>query len=201
MHITPWTILAGFGSLSRRELSDLVAVFEDTTLLNVVTSRIKDLTARSGERERTEADRTFEQRLKETSDSVFQSDRSDAVLRIQLWHKTREAFDLEAAIPLSTRTANLRAAEVAQGAANELRDSIIQGDEAEGSKADALGRIRSRVTEFFSFRGPADFSEVVGAQASRMLAEAAQEGLLDDATKEELVQHVREQLENVPPEL
>ncbi len=201
MHIPPWRILAGFGSLSRRELSDLVAVFEDTTLLNVVTSRIKDLTARGGEGERTEADSTFEQRLKETSDSVFQSGRADAVLRLQLWHKTREAFDLEAAIPLSTRTANLRAAEVAQGAANELCDSIIQVDKAEGSKADALGRIRSRVTEFLSPRGHADFSKVVEAQASLMLAEAAQEGRLDDATREEFVQRVREQLENVPPEL
>ena len=201
MHIPPWTILAGFGSLSRRELSDLVAVFEDTTLLNVVTSRIKDMTARSGERERTETDGTFEQRLKETSDSVFQSERSDAVLRLQLWHKTREALDLEAAIPLATRTANLRAAEVAQCAANELRDSIIQGDEEDGSPVDMLGRVRSRMTEFFSYRGPADFSEVVGAQASRMLAEAAQEGLLDEATRNALVQRVREQLENAPPEL
>ena len=40
MHIPPWTILAGFGSLNRRELSDLLAVFEDTTLFNVVAGRV-----------------------------------------------------------------------------------------------------------------------------------------------------------------
>ena len=42
MHIPPSTILAGFGSLTRCELSDFLAVFEDTTLLNVVAGRIKD---------------------------------------------------------------------------------------------------------------------------------------------------------------
>ena len=131
MYIPPWTILAGFGSLARRELSDLVAVFEDTTLFNVVAGRLKDLTVRRGEQDHADADAAFEQRLKETSDGVFESDRSDAVLRLQLWHKTREAFDLEAAIPLATRTANLRAAEVAQRVADELRDSITQGDEEE----------------------------------------------------------------------
>ena len=103
MYIPPWTILAGFGSLARRELSDLVAVFEDTTLFNVVAGRLKDLTVRRGEQDHADADAAFEQRLKETSDGVFESDRSDAVLRLQLWHKTREAFDLEAAIPLATR--------------------------------------------------------------------------------------------------
>ena len=204
MYIPPWTILAGFGSLARRELSDLVAVFEDTTLFNVVAGRIKDLAGLSGEEDRTEADAAFERRLKETSDGVFESDRSDAVLRLQLWHMTRDAFDLEAAIPLATRTANLRAAEVAQRAADELRDAIAQGqddEEEEGSRADMLTRLRSRVGGLFSSRGPADFSEVVGVQASRMLAEAVQEGLLDDATRDALIERVREQLENAPPEL
>lgn len=48
MHIPPSTILAGFGSLTRSELSDLLAVFEDTKLLNVVIGRIKDLGDRVG---------------------------------------------------------------------------------------------------------------------------------------------------------
>ena len=204
MHVPPWTVLAGFGALSRRELADLVAVFEDTTLFNVVAGRIRDLTAHHGDNDSTEADAVFERRLKETSDAVFASDRSDAVLRLQLWHSTREAFGLEAAVPLAARTANLRAAEVAQGAADALRDAILQGEEdseEEGSGSGALGRIRSRVGQWLSTRGPADFSEVVGVQASRMLAEAAEAGLLDDATREALIERVREQLENAPPEL
>ena len=113
MHIPPSTILAGFGSLTRRELSDLLAVFEDTTLLNAVAGRIKDLGDRVGPGERVGGDPAFRRRLAETSDDVFQSDRSDAVLRLQLWHETREAFGLEAAIPLARRTVNLRAADVA----------------------------------------------------------------------------------------
>ena len=201
MHIPPWSILAGFGSLTRRELSDLLAVFEDTSLLNVVTGRLSDLAGRRRKAsEETDTDAAFQRRLKETSDTVFQSDRADAMLRLQLWHKTRQGLDLEPAIPLATRTANLRAADVAQRAADQLRDSITQS-EARTSWTDLPDRIWSRVGEFFSSKGPADFSEVVGAQASRMLAEAAQEGLLDDDTKKALVAKVREQLKDAPPEL
>ena len=54
---------------------------------------------------------------------------------------------------------------------------------------------------FFSSPGPADFSKVVGAQAARLLAEAARKGRLDDATKDALLERVRRQLENAPPEL
>ena len=200
MHIPPWSILAGFGSLSRRELSDLLAVFEDTNLFNVVTSRVRDLADRRSAGERGDTDVAFRQRVEETSRKVLQSDHSDAVLRLQLWHKTRVAFGLEAAIPLATRTANLRAADVAQHAADQLRDSIIQGAE-QISWSDLPDRIWSNVGEFFSSRGHADFSEIVGAQASRMLAEAAQDGLLDDATRDALLKRVREQLRDVPPEL
>ena len=200
MHIPPSTILAGFGSLTRRELSDLLAVFEDTTLLNVVAGRIKDLGDRVGPGEPVGGDPAFQQRLAETSKDVFRSDRSDAVLRLQLWHETREAFGLEAAIPLATRTANLRAADVAQRAADELRDATAQGEE-QRSWTDLPGRVWSGAVAFFSSPGPADFSKVVGAQAARLLAEAAREGRLDDATKDALLERVRRQLENAPPEL
>ena len=129
MHIRPSTIRAGFGSLTRSELSDLLAVFEDPKLFNVVIGRIKDLGDRVGPVERSGGDPAFQQRLAETADEVFRSDHSDAVLRLQLWHRTREAFGLEAAIPLATRTANLRAADAAQRAADELLDSTAKGQE------------------------------------------------------------------------
>ena len=200
MHIPPWTILSGIGSLNRRELSDLLAVFEDTTLFNVVISRVKDLATRVGEGEDAEADGAFQRSLKAASDQVFQSARSDAVLRLQLWHMTRESLGLEPALPLATRTANLRSADVAQRAADELRETVGPGDE-QTSWTDIPGRVWSRVEGFFSSQGPADFSEVVGAQAARMLAEAAQQGRLDDATKAALTERVRERLEEAPPEL
>ena len=216
MHIPPSTILAGFGSLTRRELSDLLALFEDTSLFNVVTSRMSDLVGGSSEHEGSETEAAFQRLLKETSDHIFDSDRPDAMLRLQLWCNARHALDLNAAIPFATRTANVRAADVAQRAANQLRDSISPSDAEESwtdlpdriwsqlteeSWTDLPDRIWSRLEDFLSQPGPADFSKVVGAQGSRMLAEAAQEGLLDDDTREALVQKVREQLEDAPPEL
>ena len=200
MHIPPWTILSGIGSLTRRELSDLLAVFEDTTLLNVVVSRIRDLVGGIGKDAQAEADGAFQRSVREASDQVFQSDRSDAILRLQLWHATREALDLEPAIPLATRTANLHAAAVAQRAADELRETVAQGEE-QISWTDIPGRVWSRVQGLFSSHGPTDFGEVVGAQAARMLAEAAQGGLLDDTTRDELIERVRERLRDAPPEL
>ena len=196
MQIPPWLILAGFGSLTRRELSDLLAVFEDAGLFNVVADRVKDL-VRRGTDERVDT-AAFRQRLQETADGIYRSRRSDAVLRLQLWHKTRETFHLDPAIPLSTRTANLRAADVAQQAADSLRDSIQRRDET--SEAGILDRIRSRAESLFS-RERADFSEVVGAHASIILAEAAEQGYLDGPSKDALLARVREQLRRAPPEL
>lgn len=203
MHIPPSTILAGLGSLTRCELSDLLAVFEDTKLLNVVIGRIKDLGDRVGPGEPVGGDPAFQQRLAETSDEVFRSDHSDAVLRLQLWHRTREAFGLEAAIPLATRTANLRAADVAQRAADELRDSTAECQERR-FWIDLPGRVWSNAVSFFSSPEPADFSEVVIAQAKRVLKEvdrAAREGRLDDAKTAAVLGLVRQRLENAPPEL
>ena len=175
MHIAPWTTLAGSGSLNRRELSDLLAVFEDTTLFNVVAGRVKDLAGRVGRGEDADADGAFRRSVKEASDRFFESDRTDAVLRLELWHTTRASLDLEPAIPLASRTANQSAAAVAQRAADELRDTIAQVEE-QSSWTDIPGRVWSRVEGFFSSAGPADFGEVVGAQAARMLAEAAKRG-------------------------
>lgn len=153
MHIPPWTILSGFGSLTRRESSDLLAVFEDTTLLNVVVSRFKDLVDRVGEAELAEADGAFQRSVREASDQVFRSDRSEAMLRLQLWYATREALDLEPAIPLATRTANQHAASVAQRAADQLRETVGQ-EEERSSWTDIPGRVWFHVEGFFSSRGP-----------------------------------------------
>lgn len=198
MHIPPWTIVSGLGSLKRRELCDLLAVFEDTSLLNIVCDRVRDLTQRRAVAEGVE-DEAFRQRLKTTSDGTYKSHHPDAVLRLRLWQAMRAAFDIEPAIPLSTKTANLRAADIAQCAADALRDTIAAKSE-DRSWRDLPDRLWSRVEGMFS-RDRADFSTVVGAQASRMVAEAAEAGTLDDATKAELVEKIREQLDKLPPEL
>ena len=199
MQIPPWTIVAGLGSLDRSELCDLLAVFEDSKLLNIVADRVRDITQRRAVTEGMENDPAFRQRLKATSDRTNQSQHPDALLRLRLWQAMRAAFELEAAIPLSTRTANLRAADVAQRAADALRDTIAANTE-EKSWTDIPNRLRSRVEALFS-RERVEFSAVVGAQASRMVAKAAEAGTLDDAAKAELVKRIREQLDQMPPEL
>jgi hypothetical protein len=197
--IPPWTILAGLGSLKRRELCDLLAVFEDASLLNIVSDRVRDITRRRAVTEGVEDDAAFRQRLKTTSGRTCRSHHSDAVLRLRLWHAMGTAFDLEAAIPLSTRRANLRAADVAQSAADALRDTITANTE-EKSWTDIPDRLWSHMEDLFS-RDRADFSTVVGAQASRTVAEAAEAGTLDDAAKAELVEKIRQQLDRLSPEL
>jgi hypothetical protein len=60
----------------------------------------------------------------------------------------RSAFSLDPAIPLSTKTANLRSAEVAQGAADELGNSISP-DEEDNSWLDLPRRLWAQVTVAF----------------------------------------------------
>jgi len=192
-------ILAGLGSLERKDLCDLLAVFEDATLLRIVGDRLRDIVRRRSSTDDLGADPAFRKRLSSTSNAIFSSHKRDAVLRFRLWSAMRAAFDLEPAIPLSTRIVSFRAAELAQRAANEVRDAI-NVDQEKKSWVGIPDRLWSRVERLFS-RERADFSTVVGAHAARMLAKAAQEGTLDAKEKADILERIRAKLKETPEEL
>jgi hypothetical protein len=199
VRIPPWMILAGLGSLERKDLCDLLAVFEDATLLRIVRDRLRDIVRRRSSTDDLGADPAFRKRLSSTSNAICSSGEPICVLRFRLWSAMRAAFDLEPAIPLSTRIANFRAADLAQHAANEVRDAI-NVDQEEKSWAAIPRQLWSRVERLFS-RERADFSTVVGVHAARMLAKAAQEGTLDAKAKADLLEQIRAKLEETPEEL
>lgn len=199
MIIPPWTILSGLGSLDRREMCDLLAVFDDAGIINIISDRVADLIKNRGSLETIQSDTAFHQRLKQTSEKTYRSATTDASLRLRLWTSLYSSFELESALPLSSRTANFRAAELAQASADVLQDTLAIEEPASFWKK-LPDRLWSKIKGIFNRQRP-DFSTVVGAQATRLLAEAAKAGMLDEAAKAELLEQVRSKIDNLPPEL
>lgn len=129
------------------------------------------------------------------------SNATDGALRVRLWDHLLSAFEIEASLPLSTRVANVKSADLAHHAALTLSDQLKSEKEAESLSSP--GKVWKRLTAIFS-KGEPDFSAIVVAQAeiiARAVAEAAQNGTLAANDKAELVKRVREQIEELPPEL
>jgi hypothetical protein len=122
-------------------------------------------------------------------------------LRVRLWDHLLSAFEIETSLPLSTRVANAKSAALAHYAARTLSDLLKPDDETGGLSLP--GEAWKRLTALFSKSNP-DFSAIVIAQAelvARAVAEAAQNGTLAFDDKAELVERVRAQIEELPPEL
>lgn len=199
MQISPQTILSGLGTLSRREMCDVLALFEDTKLSKIVADKINKLIEKGRGIEGLSNDLIFKERLGASSDKLESSPATNRALRFRLWCQCRSAFDLDSAIPLSTRTANTFAADLAQSAA-ELLHLTSSSDESQKSDLYLPTKVwKTLKSKIFSER--ADFTTVVKTQAVRMVAEAAINGTLSDEAKSELVKRIRSQLEALPPEL
>ena len=184
--------------MERDEICHLLAVFDESSLFNIVVDRVSDLSKRGESTGGLGEDRAFQKRLNETAAGIQTSDVSDAILRLRLWDVMQSAFDLHPTLPLSTRSANFRAAAVAQGAADCLASSLTEEENSDWTAT--LQRVWNRVEAMFS-RERIEFAEVVGLQASRLLAEAAKQGRLDETAKAELIERVRKRLDELPPEL
>lgn len=201
MYIPPWTILAGLGTLTRQELCQLLPHYEDTNLLNIAADKFRDIAGRFDEAPDSQTESAFKRRLIESSERIMTSKATDGALRVRLWDHLLSAFELEASLPLSTRVATAKSVDLAYYAALTLSDQLKSKEETENrSFAEEAWK---RLTGIFS-KGEPDFSALVVAQAeimARAVAEAAQRGALADHDKAELVKRVREQIEQLPPEL
>ena len=201
MYIPPWTILAGLGTLTRQELCQLLPHFEDTNLSNIAADKFKDVAGKFDSSRVTQTEAAFKRRLIDSSERIIASSARDGALRARLWDHLQSSFEIEASLPLSTRVANTNSAELAHHAALTLADQLKSEVETESFSFNA--EAWKRLTSLFSKQKP-DFSAIVVAQAeivARAVAEAAQNGTLADYDKIELVKRVREQIEELPPEL
>lgn len=199
LYVPPWTILAGLGAIDRRELCNLLASFEATTLLAMSVDRATDILARF-QKTGSDSDTTaFARRLNTAAEALFTSPSTDRAFRIRLWTRLSEAVELDPALPLSKRSANTRGAGMAYKAAAVIGSPIAteHGDET------TLGSMWRKVK---SIRGleRQNFSSLVAAQAqlvARSVAEAAESGELSEESRKAIGQRVRDHIKDMPPEL
>ncbi|MEB2848111.1 hypothetical protein [Endobacterium cereale] len=200
MYVPPWTIFAGLGALERRELCNLTANFETTTLLSMSIDRMNDLVARFQKDGRDGELNAFARRLKEAADELFDSGISDRALRIRLWIRMAEAFGLDTVLPLSTRRANAIGAGVAFKAAAIMAAPV--DDDSEGRQTTLQKAWRT--VKSIAGRQHQDFAFLVAAQAelvAKAVAEAAGSGELSQEQQRELNERIREHIKSLPPEL
>ena len=191
MYIPPWTILAGLGALSRSDLCGHLASFEETKLSNLAFDRALDIKARILGQQETVSNETFLRRLAESAERLVASDAPDAALRLRLWDHLNSALHSGASLPLSTRIANARCAELADAAVRALPNT---GPARTGV---------SRLVPVFT-KQDADFSAVVADYAgsvTQAAASMAKAGHLSEEAKNELVQRVRQHIDGLPREL
>ncbi len=200
MQIHPWHMLSGLGTMDRKDLCDMLSVFTDASLLNLVKDRLEDANLFSSSDEKS-GPSAFQRRLTQASAELNESGHDDGMLRLMLWAEIRGALQCRPSVPLSLRAASTAAADVAQAAAEVLAEIVTEG---KGEKADWRDAAKDTMKKAKTLLGLAEtpgFDRVVIAQASRLMAEAAKEGLIDEAQKKEITEEFQRRLESLPPEL
>lgn len=202
LYVPPWTILSGLGMLSRKEICNLVAAFEETTLLSVTTDKAADQLSKLRKRGDTEDTTAFARRLAAAADNLLSSDATDTALRVQLWYRLASALEVDTAIPFSTKSANRKCAAVSWKAA-ELAEPLAPSiEDIEGGSR--IGRAWNRVRSVGKKGRTSDFSALVAASAEKIVAAMtalADADVLTTEQKAELEARIREHIGSLPPEL
>lgn len=198
--VHPWHILAGLGSVSRVDLCAFLANFRDSSLLNLAVDRLQDVNPLAPSRPG-DARSTYQRRLETSAAELDASGDTDAVLRLMLWDELCRGLGRSTTVPLSFRSASTGTSDVAAAAADRLAGTVERRTEA---AQDWLGRLRQASDVARSALGFGDapqFSEVVAAQAGRLIAQALRDGTLGDEQRARIVEQFRKRLDELPPEL
>ncbi|WP_334543832.1 hypothetical protein [Rhizobium leguminosarum] len=201
MHVPPWAIMAGLGALERREVADLLANFEATTLLNISRDKLADTLNRFQNGSRDKEVASFARRLRDLSDRTAASGASTSALRMRLWTLVMQSLDLDPNFPLSTRTSAAVCASLANAAATVIAQALPEQDDAGGKSL--VGNAFRRMRAIATAGNVADFDFLVGEKAKLIadaIARAAQTGELKADDTAEIERRVRAYLETLPPE-
>ncbi|WP_246697048.1 hypothetical protein [Rhizobium sp. WYCCWR 11146] len=192
MYVPPWTIFAGLGALDRRDLSNLIASFEATTLLSMSMDRVSDIKSRFQKVGRETETTAFARRLKDAADTLFASGASERALRIRLWVRMAEALDIDASLPLSTKRAN------STGAGAAFKAAAIMGmpvaDDDDGIPRSGFQKAW-RTVKSIRGRPHEDFAFLVANQAqlvAKAVAEAADSGGMPEQLQSALGERIRD---------
>lgn len=182
------SILAGLGNLSRDEMAHLIAIFNDTKLWNMARDKVKDAI---NKRRRPHAARTFESRLRETTQAIIKSDESTAAIRFRLWALLREALQLPPALPLSIRAAELASVRVGHHAVRVLSKELSSSKEAPADGRAA--RLFRSAKSLIKSPQPLDFDEALLLFALGLLStEEKKQTHSSDAQTQAFLEHLAE---------
>ncbi|MDX1010507.1 hypothetical protein GOE08_27120 [Sinorhizobium medicae] len=201
MYVPPWTIFAGLGALDRRELCNLIASFEATTLLSMSMDRVSDVLSRFQKDGQSSDIAAFARRLKLAADELFASGTSDRALRVRLWGRIAEALNLDATLPLSSRRANSVGAGVAHKASAVM--ALPVADDKDESTQAGIQKAWRTLTSFMG-RPHQNFASLVAGQAqlvAKAVADAAASGEIPEELASALSERVRDHIRSLPPEL
>lgn len=203
MTVHPWHILAGLGDLTRQELCEFLALFQDTSLRNLAGDRLAGINPFAAEKDGD--GRRFQERLEDTARTLHASGDTDDRLRLMLWAELREALDCRPLLPLSLRSASTATADVAWNASKILAGLVEDAPSEAGSGNGILGE---RGQAFLAWGrkkvglGPVPpFEAVVRAQAVKLALSAIEEGKVDDDTRRRLEEEFRQKLDAASPDL
>lgn len=199
MYVPPWTILAGLGALSRRELCDYVASFEVTTLASLSMDRATDMLARWQKGVDDREAKAFLRRLEEVTIALNASSLSEKALRIRLFVRVAAALDIKPTLPLSTRSAHAFGAEASCKAAT-IAARPVKVTRSEDQSGPLMSRLWSGVISLYC-RDTLGFEQLVVEEAQRIIAAlttAANSGALSEAEKQDLFQRIRVHLDTLP---
>ncbi|NEI50496.1 hypothetical protein GR217_22695 [Rhizobium leguminosarum] len=201
MHVPPWTILAGIGALERREIADLLANFEATTLLNLSRDRVADIASRFHSGGRDPEVTSFTRRLRDLSDRTVASTASTPSLRLRLWVLVMRSLDLDPKFPFSTRASNAICVALANAAASAIAQPLPE--ESGLSEPSLAGGVIRRMRTMMTRSNIADFEFLVNEKAKLFadtIAKAAKTGELKTDDAAEIERRVRAYVETLPPE-
>lgn len=201
MDVPPWAILAGLGALERKEVADLLANFEATTLLNISRDKIADTLSRLQNGSRDSEVASFARRLRDLSDKIVASEASTSTLRLRLWTLVMQSLEIDPKFPLSTRTSTSACVSLANAAAAVIAQPLSEEDHEAGKSlvGSAIRRIRTIATG----GNVADFDILVNEKAKIVadtVAKATQTGELKASDTAEIEHRVRAYIETLPPE-
>ena len=139
----PWHILAGLGTLDRRAVCDMLAIFNSLSVANVGMDKVRDWRSARGRGDSDSNQAAFETRVQTESTRIGGSSATTDVLRFRLWSEIRSRLGLDPALPLSTSSANARSADVAFRAAKYFKHR--DDDSQEERPSDFSGIVRDQV--------------------------------------------------------
>lgn len=200
-------VLAGIGQLNREEICQFLAQFEDAELWKILVDRGEGWLKKSNPWKDDDAGTQdlYALRIQQSSDRLTASPLPTPMLRLRLWTEIRQALDQAPELPLSSRSAARYCADIADQAAQVLGPGLSSWDrerkgERWSERFNSLKKVHSLIVEKERYQF-AEVGELLALQLlTGMAAQAADNGALDKAESDALLETVRSLARDLPPE-